>query len=108
MEIKGIYQHFKGSFYRVLGKGTSDDGVTYIIYQQMYGDHGYWIRPLNMFFGEKEQDGKKIVRFTRIGDSTEGLPAGEELSAIRLNHSETLEKYAATGDEVSGYLLKKA
>ena len=107
MEIKGIYRHFKGNRYRVLGEGICE-GERYIIYRQMYGEEGYWMRPFDMFFSAKEQDGEKIIRFARIEDSSEGLPTGEELAAIRLNHSETLEKYCITGDEKTGYTLKKA
>lgn len=108
MEVHGIYRHFKGNEYLVLGEGKTPDGESYIIYQQLYGNHGYWMRPFEMFFDEKEQDGRRIRRFTRVGDSTEKLPQGEMLAAIRLSHSETLEQYWVTGDEKNGYRLEKA
>ena len=108
MKEKGIYRHFKGNLYCVLGSGTGSEGERYVIYRQLYGNHGYWIRPFEMFFSCKEQDGKQIRRFSRIEDSKEALPEGAALEALRLTHSETLESYRITVDAQGEYHLIKA
>jgi len=39
-----------------------------IIHQVLYGDKKVWVRPLNMFLGKKEIDGKEMYRFEEIND----------------------------------------
>lgn len=62
----GIYQHFKGMNYRVLGlvkhSETLEDLVLYeALYDNKLGK--LWVRPKDMFFEEVEIEGKKIPRF---------------------------------------------
>ena len=37
-----------------------------VIYRALYGEHGLWVRPYDMFREIIERDGKKLRRFTRI------------------------------------------
>lgn len=37
-----------------------------VIYQALYGDHQFWVRPMEMFFGTVTWDGKEIKRFEEI------------------------------------------
>lgn len=63
----GMYQHFKGNFYRVLHLAThSETEETMVVYQPQYGDKGIWVRPLSMFNETIERDGKKLKRFRFI------------------------------------------
>ena len=65
----GRYEHFKGKQYRVLGVGRHSESLEeLVIYQALYGEHDFWIRPLNMFLEEAEVDGKKVPRFKYIGE----------------------------------------
>ncbi|MFR1111589.1 MAG: DUF1653 domain-containing protein [Anaerotruncus colihominis] len=39
-----------------------------VVYRALYGEGGLWVRPLDMFMEEIERDGKRIARFTYIGE----------------------------------------
>jgi len=64
---KGIYEHYKGKRYKVLGVGHHSETLEeMVIYKAMYGKKLLWVRPLKMFLEEVEVDGKKVKRFARI------------------------------------------
>lgn len=65
LEIKlGIYQHFKGHKYKVLGLAKHSESLEdLVVYQALDGNKQIWTRPFSMFFEEVEVDGKKIPRF---------------------------------------------
>lgn len=59
------FRHFKGGRYRFVR--TAFDSETcerMVIYQALYGDGHYWVRPEKMFFETIERDGRKFPRFT--------------------------------------------
>jgi len=61
------YRHFKGNEYLVLHVAKHSETLEeYVVYQALYGERGIWIRPLEMFLGMKEADGKTVYRFTEI------------------------------------------
>ena len=37
-----------------------------VVYQSLYGDQAYWVRPEDMFFGKVTRDGRTFNRFTEI------------------------------------------
>jgi hypothetical protein len=37
-----------------------------VVYQAMYGDNKYWVRPEKMFFEVIERDGKRLNRFEEV------------------------------------------
>lgn len=61
---QGLYEHYKGKQYQVLGicrhSETLEDMV---VYRQLYGDYGLWVRPKNMFEEEIMHDGQRRPRF---------------------------------------------
>ena len=73
-EVKtGLYRHFKGKLYTVLGVAThSESGEQMVVYRAEYGDRGLWVRPYEMFFSpvdrEKYPDAEQEQRFQYIGD----------------------------------------
>lgn len=69
-EIKtGIYKHFKGERYEVIGLAThSESEEKLVVYRPMYGDRALWVRPLEMFLGSTERDGKMLRRFEYVGN----------------------------------------
>lgn len=65
-----IYRHFKGDYYLVIDIAThSETNEKYVIYRQLYGDLGLYIRPYDMFASkvdhEKYPDVKQEYRFER-------------------------------------------
>lgn len=64
---EGLYRHYKGNHYEVIGIAShSETQETLVLYRALYGDYGLWVRPLEMFDGVLE-DGTK--RFVYTGDS---------------------------------------
>ncbi len=60
----GIYQHYKGPLYQVLGVAKhSETEEEHVVYRALYGEEGLWIRPLSMFTEQIEKDGQVISRF---------------------------------------------
>ena len=46
----GRYRHYKGKEYRVLGLARhSETREVLVVYQLLYGDYGWWVRPAAMF-----------------------------------------------------------
>jgi hypothetical protein len=64
----GIYEHYKGARYEVLLIARhSETEEPFVVYRQLYGDGGAWIRPLGMFAESVELDGRTVRRFRRVG-----------------------------------------
>ncbi len=70
---KGIYQHFKGKYYKVLGVARRSETLEeFVVYQALYdskefGKNALWIRPKKMFLEKVVKDGKKVHRFRYVG-----------------------------------------
>ncbi len=64
----GLYRHYKGNPYRVhhLARHSETQEVL-VVYQMLYGDHGYWIRPQAMFIETVEVNGQRVPRFAYVG-----------------------------------------
>ena len=61
------FQHFKGNKYRLEHIAFySETQERMVVYQALYGDRKYWVRPEKMFFETIERDGKRFSRFTEI------------------------------------------
>lgn len=62
-----VYRHFKGREYRALYVARHSETMEeLVVYQQLYGDGGVWVRPLDMFLGTVERDGETRYRFEEI------------------------------------------
>ena len=60
----GIYRHYKGQRYRVLGTARHSETLeSMVVYQALYGEHGLWGRPTTMFCETIELNGEPIARF---------------------------------------------
>lgn len=66
----GIYEHYKGKRYEVIGIGiSSEDETAYVIYKPLYEtDVPFWIRPYEMFSETVEVNGNVIPRFKKIDE----------------------------------------
>ena len=65
----GRSRHFKGREYEVIGVAKHSETLEeMVVYRQLYGEHGLWVRPASMWEETVERDGKTYKRFTYIGD----------------------------------------
>jgi len=51
MQLKpGLYRHFKGKEYRLLYVAKHSETLeSMVVYQALYGEQGYWVRPASMW-----------------------------------------------------------
>jgi len=67
MIAPGLYRHYKGNDYEVLGVAThSETGESLVVYRALYGEFGLWVRPLAMFEETVAIDGVVTPRFARV------------------------------------------
>lgn len=71
----GLYQHYKGNKYRVVGIGChteSDPHEYYVVYglveQKTEKFPDFWLRPYDMFVETVEVNGEVIPRFKKIDE----------------------------------------
>ena len=61
------YLHFKNKLYQVLAIAThTETGEPLVIYQALYGERGYWVRPASMWLETVTRDGQTRPRFVWI------------------------------------------
>ncbi len=62
--IGGIYEHYKGKKYCVVGVAKHSETLEeMVVYRQLYGEYGLWVRPKEMFLEAVSVDGNEIPRF---------------------------------------------
>lgn len=65
----GRYQHFKGGEYEVIGVARhSETQEPMVVYRPLYNATGMWVRPLAMFLGTVERDGRTVPRFQYMSE----------------------------------------
>ena len=66
---KGLYRHYKGLMYEVLGTVRHSESLEPMtLYRALYGERGMWVRPAAMFEEDVTIDGLRQSRFTRQPD----------------------------------------
>lgn len=70
MDIRpGRYRHFKGNEYEVLFIAKHSETMeSVVVYRALYGEHGVWVRPAEMWTEHVERDGYSGPRFYRVED----------------------------------------
>lgn len=70
----GIYRHFKGGEYDLIGvAGHSETGERFVVYRPRYGARRLTIRPLEMWIEDVERGDYKGPRFYPIFTNKDGL-----------------------------------
>jgi len=63
----GLYKHFKGNNYEVLGVAThSETQELVVVYRPLYGEQALWVRPMAMFVETVEHNGELVPRFEKV------------------------------------------
>ncbi len=67
----GIYRHYKGKEYRVIGEAKHSETLEdMVLYEPLYESVSkYWVRPKEMFLEDVEVNGNKVKRFQFIKKS---------------------------------------
>ena len=69
MEIKkGVYQHYKGHKYRILGVAKHSESLDELVVYRKLDNDELWVRPIEMFVENVEADGQTISRFKYLSD----------------------------------------
>jgi hypothetical protein len=72
----GLYRHYKGLPYEVIGTVRHSETLEPMtLYRALYGERGLWVRPAAMFREEVEIDGVRQPRFARQPDPGHGESA---------------------------------
>ena len=69
----GIYRHYKGNDYEVIGMAKhSETEEALVLYRALYGEGGLWVRPPEMFTESVAVEGKRVARFTYLREPEHG------------------------------------
>ena len=78
------YLHFENKLYQVLAIAThTETGEPLVIYQALYGERGYWVRPASMWLETVTRDGQ-----TRRAHAPEHEQCRERGKAQRIEHDD--------------------
>jgi len=67
----GLYRHYKGNLYEVVGTVRHSETLEPMtLYRALYGENGLWVRPAAMFDEEVVIDGVRQRRFTPVDSKT--------------------------------------
>ena len=68
----GVYRHYKGNTYQVIGIAKhSETEEDLVVYRALHGTFGLWVRPLDMFCEKVETGGEIVPRFELIAEENE-------------------------------------
>lgn len=83
---KGIYQHYQGNLYQVLGIARHSESLEeMVVYQALYPDYGLWVRPRALFEERVTYQEKTCPRFRFIQSIGEEPPQLREEKADAIN-----------------------
>ena len=64
---KGIYKHYKGNIYRVIGTAKHSETLEkLVIYRDVSDENKLWARPADMWDDEIQLEEKRVKRFELI------------------------------------------
>jgi len=57
----GFYRHYKGNLYQVFGMARHSETEEWlVVYQALYAERGYWVRPLALWLEPVETQNNEI------------------------------------------------
>ena len=63
----GVYRHFKGNLYRLITVARHSETLEeMVVYQALYGEGGFWVRPAAMWDEIVEKENYTGPRFTWV------------------------------------------
>ncbi len=67
-ELKpGIYRHFKGNLYELIGIAKHSETLEpMVVYRALYGEGGLWVRPVQMWNEQVDRIDYHGPRFTLV------------------------------------------
>jgi hypothetical protein len=66
----GLYRHFKGNNYEVIGEVThSETEEQLVLYRALYGERGLWVRPKTLFCETVIVNGQQTPRFAFVSSN---------------------------------------
>ena len=72
----GLYKHYKGNLYSVISAARhSETCEEMVVYQALYGDYRFWVRPKDMFLEKITFNNNLVQRFEYIGPIFEEFPS---------------------------------
>lgn len=104
-ELKlGIYRHYKGGEYRVLGEARLTDGADRLVVYESLRDGQLWVRSLREFQEVVESSGKEQPRFTFEREEEPADWEGKYLRALA-DYQNLLKTTAKEKTEFAKYAL---
>lgn len=68
------FRHFKGGVYRLWHIAKDSETLErMVVYQALYGTHGFWVRPEKMFFERVTRQGMNFPRFAEFDPVSESF-----------------------------------
>lgn len=65
---EGRCRHYSGKEYEVIGVARHSETLEeLVVYKALYGDGSIWVRPLEMFIGAVDKNGRSQPRFEILG-----------------------------------------
>jgi len=66
----GVYRHFKGNLYRLITVARHSETLEeMVVYQALYGEGGFWVRPAAMWDEIVEKEDYTGPRFTWVSEN---------------------------------------
>ena len=67
---KGIYKHYKGNLYELIGIANHSETLEkMVVYKALYGDGELWVRPASMWNESVTVDGCEVARFELVSEN---------------------------------------
>ena len=77
MDPIGLYRHYKGKLYEVIGVAHHSETVEeLVVYRALYdspefGSNALWVRPKKMFFENVTVNNQTLPRFKKVNSSND-------------------------------------